>query len=226
MIEIDREQRTYTCPFCRMKQAYLNSCSYTENGNYQRTSIPIQERDSIFGILTIHCTNKDCQRYSVVAFNRTSSKQVDIYPQNIVKKYPEYIPIQIRKDYEEALQIVDVSPRASATLLRRCLQGMIHDFWNIHEKNLNAEITALKDKVTTAQWHAIDGIRTMGNIGAHMEQDVNNIIDIEPYEAKALLELIELLFERWYISRHDEEVLCKTVVAISQQKEHERDNLE
>ncbi len=44
---------------------------------------------------------------------------------------------------------------------------MIHDFWGIYEKNLNAEITTLKDKVTSAQWAALDGLRKIGNIGAH-----------------------------------------------------------
>ncbi|MEO2798510.1 DUF4145 domain-containing protein, partial [Flavonifractor plautii] len=121
-----------------------------------------------------------------------------------------------------ANMILEASPKAAATLLRRCLQGMIHDYWEIHEKNLNAEITSLKDKVPPAQWKALDALRKVGNIGAHMEKDVNLIIDIEPDEAKKLLKLIELLFEKWYIARHDEETLLSDIVGIADEKDAER----
>lgn len=139
-----------------------------------------------------------------------------------MKHYPDYIPEQIRHDYEEANMILEASPKAAATLLRRCLQGMIHDFHNIHEKNLNAEITALKGKITPELWKAIDGLRKIGNIGAHMEHDVNLIIDIDADEAKKLLKLIELLFDKWYIARHDEEALFNDIVGISDDKADKR----
>ena len=139
-----------------------------------------------------------------------------------MKHYPEYIPEQIRRDYEEANLILERSPKAAATLLRRCLQGMIHDFWGIKEKNLNAEVTQLKDKVTPIQWQAIDGLRKIGNIGAHMEKDVDLIIDIEPDEAQKLLKLIEMLLEKWYITRHDEEVLLNEIIGIAESKEEQR----
>lgn len=63
---------------------------------------------------------------------------------------------------------------------------MIHDYWGIKNQNLNAEITSLKDKIPSAQWRALNGLRQIGNIGAHMENDVNIIIDIEPDEALKL----------------------------------------
>ena len=141
-----------------------------------------------------------------------------IYPTTLAKHFPKYIPEQIRKDYEEAYSIVSLSPKASATLSRRCLQGIIHDFWNIKEKNLNAEITSLKPLISPLLWKAIDGIRTIGNIGAHMESDINVIVDIEPGEAEKLLKLIEHLIKEWYINRHDTEILFNEVKAISDEK--------
>jgi hypothetical protein len=47
---------------------------------------------------------------------------------------PDYIPEQIKDDYYEACSILNLSPKASATLARRCLQGMIRDFWGITKK--------------------------------------------------------------------------------------------
>ena len=99
---------------------------------------------------------------------------------------------------------------------------MIHDFWDIHEKNLNAEITKLQDRIPPSMWKALNGIREIGNIGAHMEQDVNLIVEIDIAEAKKLQKLIELLFDKWYIARHDEEELYNDISDISDKKQTER----
>ena len=71
-------------------------------------------------------------------------------------------------------------------------------------------------------WNAIDGLRKMGNIGAHMENDVNLIVDIDSNETKKLQKLIELLFDKWYIAKHDEEELFNDINNISSEKEIER----
>ena len=135
---------------------------------------------------------------------------------------PDYIPAAIRQDYLEAVKIADLSPKASATLARRCLQGMIHDFWNIKEKNLNAEITALKTHIPRMQWEAIDAVRKLGNIGAHMEKDVELMVDVDPGEAEKLLKVIELLFKTWYIAEHENQQLYAEIAQIAEDKESER----
>ena len=112
----------------------------------------------------------------------------------------------------------DLSPKASATLSRRCLQGMIRDFWNITKNSLYEEISELKDKIPAKQWEVLNGIRSIGNIGAHMEKDINTIVDIDPNEAERLIRVIELLIEKWYVARHDEEVLYDEVIALSDEK--------
>lgn len=144
------------------------------------------------------------------------------YPPPGAINLPGYIPSSICSDYMEALSIVNASPKASATLSRRCLQGMIHDYWGVHEKNLNAEISSLKGKVDLSQWKAMDALRKIGNIGAHMESDINLIVDVEPEEAEALIKLIELLIDKWYVARHDEEELLAEIEAIGNKKEAER----
>ena len=99
---------------------------------------------------------------------------------------------------------------------------MIHDFWGIKERNLNCEISALKDKVSPTLWKALDSLRKIGNIGAHMENDVNLIIDIDNSEATKLKKLIELLFEKWYIARHDEEELYNDIADTADEKSNQR----
>jgi hypothetical protein len=71
----------------------------------------------------------------------------------------------------------------------------------LRRPTLKQEIAALKDKIDSGDWEAIDAVRKLGNIGAHMEKDVNTIIEVDPEEAQLLIGLIETLFEDWYITR-------------------------
>ena len=72
------------------------------------------------------------------------------------------------------------------------------------------------------QWHVLDGVRRIGNIGAHMEKDINVIIDIDPEEAEKLIKLIELLLDQWYINRHEQELLYSDIIEIDNNKQSAR----
>ena len=61
-------------------------------------------------------------------------------------------------------------------------------------------------------------MRHVGNIGAHMEKDVNLIIDVDPEEAALLIWLIETLFEEWYIGRHEKDVKMQKIIQVAQEK--------
>lgn len=222
MIKVDFENNTYECPFCGSAQAVHTFYSDYTGPHGMAARIPTQYHESTFIIYTLTCSRRTCSRVAVLAVNKVSREQIDLVPKVTMKHYPDYIPEQIRKDYEEANLVLESSPKAAATLLRRCLQGMIHGFWDIHGKNLNAEITQLKEKIPAAQWKAIDALRTVGNIGAHMEHDVNLIIDIDQDEARKLLLLIELLMDKWYIARHDEEQLLADIAGIAEVKSEQR----
>jgi hypothetical protein len=133
-----------------------------------------------------------------------------LLPPSSAKPQPDYIPQAIRDDYYEACVIRDLSPKASATIIRRCLQGMIRDFCNISKRRLIDEIDELRTRVQDGKAplgvqpdtvEAIDHVRGIGNIGAHMEADINVIVDVDANEAQTLIELTELLFEEWYVAR-------------------------
>ena len=219
------------CPFCKVSVSENSSSYQTLFVNSYSANSNSGHDDGYCGqfrVLALDCP--ECGKVSFTAARSANAYaagpdafNVPIYPQvPDCEHFPEYVPQAIRNDYEEAHAILNISPKSSATLCRRCLQGMIHDFWEVHEKNLNAEITALKDKVPAAQWRALDALRGIGNIGAHMEHDVNLIIDIEPEEAVKLLRLIELLIRDWYIARHEQELLYEEIAGIGVEKQHQR----
>lgn len=221
------------CPYCSMFMSvsdatvahrfpafsYCNGDNYKQNGKYiDPTTLKI----SFF-----KCPN--CGQYTISvsgAGNAVKDINMQIRPLSRAKHYPNYIPENILNDYKEACAIVDLSPKASATLARRCLQGMIRDFFGIHKKTLYEEIDAIKDKIPTDQWQVLDSLRRIGNIGAHMEKDINLIIDIDPDESQKLLKLIQLLIEQWYVERYNREQLYADIIGIDQNKQKERKKTE
>ncbi|MDH4270147.1 MAG: DUF4145 domain-containing protein [Dehalococcoidia bacterium] len=120
--------------------------------------------------------------------------------------------------------IRDLSPKASATLSRRCLQGIIRDFWRgkVKPGRLAREIEQLEGLVDDDTWQAIDGVRSVGNIGAHMEEDINVIVDVEPHEAQLLVELIEILLKEWYVARQQKRLHLEAIRKLSAEKESAR----
>ena len=168
------------------------------------------------------CANKDCGKLSLAFGIYTQDSDefgnlslikfagCRVLPLSSAKPQPDYIPEPLRRDYEEACAIRDLSPKASATITRRCIQGIIRDFCGISKPRLIDEIRELRKLAEQGQapkgvrhdtLDAIDHVRQIGNIGAHMESDINVIVDVDPDEAQVLIELTELLFDEWYVAR-------------------------
>jgi len=217
----------WNCPYCNTKTT-INS----ENFKSTEISMTIEnsEGDRLLLNEWIVCPNEYCRKISLTAylynyvwdggqwFKGELIKHWNMLPDSYAKVYPEYIPKVIRNDYEEAAKILELSPKASATLSRRCLQGIIRDFWGISKSRLIDEIIAIEDKVDPLTWKSIDSVRQVGNIGAHMEKNIDLIIDVEPKEAYLLIQLIELLFEEWYIHRHEREQKLKAIADLATKK--------
>lgn len=179
------------------------------------------------------CPNPNCAEVTLAArlskaegFGGTYYEDTDtsplmewqLAPESCAKPMPDYVPSAIVQDYQEACLIKAGSPKASATLSRRCLQGMIRDFWGVRKNSLYAEINAIEDEVDPDTWAAIDAVRSIGNIGAHMEKDINVIIDVEPDEADALISLIEILIKDWYVARYERQQRLAKIKAIADDK--------
>jgi hypothetical protein len=87
---------------------------------------------------------------------------------------------------------------------------------------LAKEIEQLEGLVDDDTWQAIDGVRSVGNIGAHMEEDINVIVDVEPHEAQLLVELIEILLKDWYVAREQKRLHLEAIRKLSVEKESAR----
>lgn len=160
---------------------------------------------------------EDCGKESVVVKGHNGcleDKVVCKYPNINYIRLPDYVPASIRSDYEEACQILQFSPKASATLARRCMQAMIHDCWCVEKSSLYNEIESLPESVPVKHKEALHALRQIGNIGAHMKKSADQILEVSPGEAKATLEVVEFLIKEWYVnSRRDDELLSRIIAA-------------
>jgi len=178
----------------------------------------------------IVCPNQECRRFTLTATLHESAhapggerlgkklEEWNLIPTSKAKTFPTYIPQAILDDYREACFIRDLSPKASATLARRCLQGILRDFWKVKPGRLVDEIEQIKDKVDPLTWDAIQAVRHIGNIGAHMEKDINVIVDVDPDEAELLIGLVETLLREWYIAREERQKRMGAIVAAASAK--------
>lgn len=166
--------------------------------------------------------NSSGHTYLSDASKKTPLQAWHLRPQSSAQPMPNYIPGPIREDYDEACLIKSLSPKASATLARRCLQGIIRDYWGLSKGRLVDEIKAIEDKTDPLTWKAIDSVRKIGNIGAHMEKDINLIIEVDDTEADLLINLIEILVKDWYVARHERELRLYAIVGVADAKDEAR----
>jgi hypothetical protein len=237
-----KEVFNWICPYCNKHTTIVSDTNFSVGTHYYKSEL----KDGCIGLCTkiIICPNPECKEYTIEAFlynadnqgyNLCNSQESGkhhcigkplihwrLKPQTKSIHLPDYIPQQIRDDYMESCLILSLSPKASATLARRCLQGIIRDFWGISKSRLVDEIKELQNKIDPSTWSAIDAIRSLGNIGAHMEKDVGLIIDIDEDEAAILVKLIEDLFYEWYIARHEREERNRKVLEIAAAKKEQK----
>lgn len=227
----------WNCPFCDHKQVVTEANKMVKNTSWLGTSDGRQGHFQV-AATSITCQNSDCTEISlsveIIPDDEWPLKVVGawplkwrLWPESNAKPIGDYIPESIQEDYYEACRIRELSPKASATLSRRALQGMIRNFAGIIGKTLYAEIEELAKQVADhsapREIHpdsieVIHAVRELGNIGAHMEKDVNHIIDVAPDESEALINLLEMLFRDWYDAREVRKRQKANLLGIVQQK--------
>lgn len=224
----------WTCPHCQRHVTITNTLC----GNYTTLDKPNADGRHTLATTFIVCPNPECKKYTLDVLLHKSTphlqrsgdvlkeliKRWRLIPPSDAKVFPDYIPKPIISDYTEACLIKENSPKASATLARRCLQGIIRDYWGVNPGRLVEEIEAIKEKTDHLTWEAIDSVRKVGNIGAHMEKDINLIVDVDPNEAELLINLIETLLQDWYINREERKKRLQAIVEIGIKKSELKKN--
>lgn len=125
-----------------------------------------------------------------------------VYPRGTNRQpVPTEVPDEYAEDYREACLILRDSPKASAALSRRCLQHVLREKAGIKSNNLFEEIQKVRGSLPSNIASLLDVPRDIGNIAAHpmKNADTGLIVSVEPWEAEWCLEIIEALFDYYFV---------------------------
>lgn len=181
------------CPHCKV--------NFHDNWDYQQ----IRHHGDLKAYMRVaHCPA--CSRI-VIDIGPNTDNWMRIFPNGAGRRMvPVEVPENISRDYSEACQVLELSPKASAALSRRCLQAILHERGYVG-RDLAKEIDLLLNEQDASKAipgslrSAIDGIRNFGNFSAHPinDQTTLQIINVEPEEAEWCLEIIEEMFDHFYV---------------------------
>jgi len=118
-----------------------------------------------------------------------------------VSKASSDVPIPVRSDFEEAAEVLPISEKASAALSRRCLQSVLREAGGTKSRDLADQIDEVLPKLPGYLQAQLDAVRNIGNFAAHPQKSrvTGEIIDVEPGEAEWNLEVLDLLFDFYYV---------------------------
>jgi len=131
------------------------------------------------------------ETYRLMAYPRTGSR-----PQAHAD-----VTKEIAEDFNEACLVLEDSPKASAALSRRCLQHLLREKGGVTPGNLGPEIDQVMQNLPSHLSEAIDAIRNIGNFAAHPSKSTasDTILPVEPGEAEWSLDVLEQLFDFYYV---------------------------
>lgn len=165
----------YNCPHCGAYSA--------QAWNERHTNI-FNER--MHPLTTAQCSR--CKDYSIWW------NGLLVYPLTTAVESPSNdLPPDVRKDYEEAAQIVKQSPRAAAALLRLAMQKLCVHLGGSGD-NLNKDIAGfVKNGLSEKVQKVLDTVRVVGNHAVHAGE-----IDLDDNRqtAEALFRLVNIVAEK------------------------------
>ncbi len=196
------------CPHCGHDVCFSKPLTtYWENGKGQGFSSTLwafgaeNVKHNVY-VYSSLCPNPDCHKPIVAAEISIDGKKTSrlVYPPNFLRFAPPEVPENVKQDFIEASSSLPISEKASAALSRRCLQNMLNDK-GYKGKDLCDQIDlAMKDLPSSVSAN-LDAVRQIGNFAAHpiKFQATGEIADVEPDEAMWNLDVLEQLFDFFYV---------------------------
>lgn len=167
----------FTCPSCGAFAA-MNWQNLRTNESWQALMLAFCHR---------------CNRHSVWLDGSEDYPVKMLYPDSINAPMPnEDLPEECMKDYLEARQIANDSPRGSAALLRLCIQKLAIHLGGDGEKINNDIATLVKNGLPVKIQQALDVVRVVGNNAVHPGE---MSVEDQPETVHALFGLINLIVD-------------------------------
>jgi len=161
---------------------------------------PLEDADAQWLVHRMKCP--ECERVILRLLNRNTGMLQLLRPRAPARAplSPD-VPEAFAADYREACLVLADSPKASAALSRRCLQQLLREKGRAKPGNLSDEIDEVMPGLPLYLAQAVDAIRNVGNFSAHPTKNTSTreIVDVEPGEADWCLEVLEGLFDFYFV---------------------------
>ena len=185
------------CPHCRLS-AYFEEATITSQHGHSW----FRTESGGDNVLVYSSECPACRKPIVYAITESEGRKHSslVHPFNVARTAPPEVPKEIREDFLEAATVLPISEKASAALSRRCLQNLLTDR-GYKKRDLNDQIEdALKD-LPKRIGENLDAIRNIGNFAAHpmKHKSTGLLVNVEPEEASWNLDVLEELFEYYYV---------------------------
>lgn len=124
-----------------------------------------------------------------------------VWPRTAKRPVPPEVPSHVANEFREAASVLDLSPKASAALSRRCLQTVLKEAGGAKKHNLSSMIEEVREDLSSNTYECLGAIREIGNFAAHQQKDQGSgaILDVESGEAEWNLEVLGMLFDEYYV---------------------------
>jgi hypothetical protein len=197
---------TGICPHCKHAAKFVNASSTdwegTGYGDISTMLLASGERETV-NVYSSLCPNCKKPVVVMIVFRKGSGKILErrmVYPPNVARIAPEEVPSHIREDFLEAAAVLGISEKASAALSRRCLQNVLNEKVGKRD-DLSTQIDEAIKQLPSRISENLDAVRNVGNYAAHpmKVKSTGVIVDVEPEEANWTLDVLEELFDYYYV---------------------------
>lgn len=195
-------------------------CLVEVNPNFKEFHVG-NDSEGYWSIFTMNCPNPQCVKLIVDIASGSPYKNAhgQIYNNGQLQKttwrqtvrpftssrppVPPEVDVIFAADYNEACLILNLSPKASAALSRRCLQNILREKAGVKKSDLANEIQQVINSKTLPSHlsESIDAVRNIGNFASHplKSTSTGEIVEVEVGEAEWLLDVLEALFDFYFV---------------------------
>jgi hypothetical protein len=190
------------CPYCQTTVQFEQSTNKAYNpviNNQPVQAYYIQTPDDNLTTIPSFCPH--CLRIIITLLSH--DEEIMAWPIASAKPpAPQEVPQNIADDFNEASIVLRFSPKASAALSRRCLQSVLRDAGQTRSRDLADQIAEVLPNLPSYASENLDAVRNIGNFAAHEQKSTTSgvILDVEPGEAEWNLDILETLFDFYYVS--------------------------
>jgi hypothetical protein len=206
-----KKGETGKCPHCSTSVRFEATTLKSQAGSYGTTDPVVFATPSGHSLLLFTSGCPACGKPILLlggegdGAGQLTAKNELLWPDSGIRPVPQEVSAEapeLAADFLEATTVIAKSKKASAALSRRCLQFILTRKGGATKRDLADQIDEVLHRLPSELAHNVDAIRQIGNFAAHPMKSTTSgsIVDVEDGEAEWLLDVLEELFDYYYVA--------------------------